>query len=92
MLKGLTTATGDQAFELCLLASCLSAAEEYLADVVGRRLDRTSALCGVIFDRLALGPHNACSGAARTASQPTGTGAHNGGYRTSSATQCKYGA
>ncbi len=46
MLKGLTTATGDQAFELCLLASCLSAAEEYLADVAGRRLDRTAALCG----------------------------------------------
>jgi len=29
MLKGLTIATRDQAFELCLLASCLlSAAEE----------------------------------------------------------------
>jgi len=28
MLKGLTTATRDQAFELCLLASYLSAAEE----------------------------------------------------------------
>jgi hypothetical protein len=79
MLKGLTTATGDQAFELCPLSSCLSAAEEHLADVVGRHLDRTPALCVVIFDRLALGPHNACSGAARTASQPTGTGAHIGG-------------
>src|SRR6266702_2738637 len=85
MLKGLTTATGDQAFELCPLASCLWAAEEYLADVVGRRLDRTPALCRVIFDRLRLRPHNACSGAARTASQPTGTGAHIGGYRASRA-------
>jgi hypothetical protein len=46
MLKGLTTATGDQAFELCLRASCLSAAEEHLADVVGRRLDRTAAYVG----------------------------------------------
>src|SRR6266851_492677 len=34
MLKGLTTATRDQAFELCLLASCLSAAEQHLADVI----------------------------------------------------------
>src|SRR6266566_3587874 len=85
MLKGLTTATGDQAFELCPLASCLSAAEEYLADVAGRRLDRTPALCRVIFDRLRLRPHNACSGAARTASQPTGTGEHIGGYRASRA-------